>query len=40
MKGTDVLTVRDIYKLSMELSKNDDYMKIASMNNTSIRNGQ
>ncbi|MEI6856968.1 D-alanyl-D-alanine carboxypeptidase family protein [Psychrilyobacter sp.] len=42
MTGTemDVSTVRDIYKLSMELLKNDDYMKIASMKKASIRNGQ
>ncbi|MCS5422581.1 MULTISPECIES: D-alanyl-D-alanine carboxypeptidase family protein [Psychrilyobacter] len=42
MTGTkmDVSTVSDIYKLSMELLKNDDYMKIASMKDASIRNGQ
>ncbi len=42
MTGTemDVSTVNDIYKLSMELLKNDDYMKIASMKEASIRNGQ
>ncbi|OQY40749.1 MAG: hypothetical protein B6227_06615 [Fusobacteriia bacterium 4572_74] len=36
----DVSTVNDIYKLSMELLKNDDYMKIASMKEATIRNGQ
>lgn len=42
MTGTsmDVSTVNDIYKLSMELLKNDDYMGIASMKKASIRNGQ
>ena len=42
MTGTkmDISTVNDIYKLSMELLKNDDYMKIASMKEASIRNGQ
>ena len=42
MTGTemDVSTVNDIYKLSMELLKNDDYMKIASMKEAGIRNGQ
>ena len=42
MTGTkmDVSTVNDIYKLSMELLKNDDYMKIASMKKASIRGGQ
>lgn len=36
----DMSTVDDIYKLSIELLKNDDYMKIASMKRASIRNGQ
>jgi len=42
MTGTkmDVSTVNDIYKLSMELLKNDEYIKIASMKEASIRNGQ
>jgi len=42
MTGTkmDVSTVKDIYKLSIELLKNDDYMKIASMKDAKIKNGQ
>jgi len=42
MTGTemDVSTANDIYKLSIELLKNDDYMKIASMKEAGIRNGQ
>ena len=42
MTGTemDTSTVNDIYKLSIELLKNDDYMKIVSLKETSIRNGQ
>lgn len=42
MTGTemDVSTVRDIYKISMELLKNDDYMNIASMKDASIRDGR
>ena len=39
-KKMDVSTVKDIYKLSIELLKNNDYMKMASMKEASIRNGR
>jgi D-alanyl-D-alanine carboxypeptidase (penicillin-binding protein 5/6) len=39
-KKMDISTVNDIYKLSMVLLRNRDYMTIASMKETTIRNGE
>ncbi|RUA10061.1 MAG: D-alanyl-D-alanine carboxypeptidase [Fusobacteria bacterium] len=39
-KQMDVSTVNDVYKLSRELLKYDDYLKIASMKEATIRNGE